>query len=125
MKSNRIKKWTIIGTGAALGVSLSTGIAYASAHPQEPTHPTPQPTVTDTTPHRTSSPDLAPRVAHSTNNTDPGDHSMDRNRYHDRTPAPSADQQNRTEYRYHADRHGAWEGMGHGGTDHSHGWGDH
>jgi hypothetical protein len=153
MNSNRIKKWTIIGTSAALGVSLSTGIAYAATNTPGPTHPTPQQTVTNTTQHRTSSPgDLGPRFAHSTKSTHPRDHWMDRDRRRDRTPYPSADRHDRyrgdyrngcrddhhadrpgrhTEYRYHADRNGAWMPMGHHGTDHGHGngwgngWGDH
>ena len=147
MNSNRIKKWTIIGTSAALGVSLSTGIAYAATNAPEPTHPTPQQAVTNTTQHQISSRhDLAPRIAHSTNSAHRRDHWMDRDQYRDRTRYPSADRHDRywgehrngcrddhhayrpgrhVEYRYHANRNGAWETMGHHGAEYGHGWGDH
>lgn len=147
MNSNRIKKWTIIGTGAALGVSLSTGIAYAATNTPGPTHPTPGPTVTNSVQHRNSSPgDLTPRIAQSQNSAHPRDHWMDPDRYRDRTPNPAAgrhdryrddhrdgcrdnhhaDQRGRhTEYRYRANRDGNWESMDHQGTNHAQGWGDH
>ena len=151
MNSNRIKKWTIIGTSATLGVSLSTGIAYAATNTPEPTPPTPQQTVTNTTQHQVSSRhDLAPQIAHSANSARPRGHRMDRDGYGDPTSPPSAGRHDghwgehrdgcradhradhrafgpgrHAEYRYHANRNGAWETMGHHGTGQGHGWGDH